>query len=112
AAKAGYNRVLQECTNTGVDPNSRMLGQTALEYISFTSNTELVQILLDAGADINAPPVDQRGRTALQAAAGNGNIELVRILLDAGAGINAPPADQEGRTALQATAGNGDVELV
>ena len=64
-------------------------------------NVELVKMLLDAGADVNAPPAKSyRAKTALQAAAERGNVELVRMLLDAGANVNAPPAADDGRTVL------------
>jgi ankyrin repeat protein len=54
-------------------------------------NIELLQILLAAGADFNAPAADHGGMTALQAAAaaaGKGNIKLVQILLAAGVDVS------------------------
>ena len=64
-------------------------------------NVELVKMLLNAGADVDAPPAKSyRAKTALQAAAERGNVELVGMLLDAGANVNAPPAADDGRTVL------------
>ncbi|KAJ9482639.1 hypothetical protein VN97_g10788, partial [Penicillium thymicola] len=69
---------------------------------------ETVQILLGAGADVNA----QGGQygNALQAAAWLGNAETVQILLGAGADVNA----QGGHfgNALQAAASRGNAETV
>jgi hypothetical protein len=46
----------------------------------------VVERLLAAKADVNAPAASIRGgRTALQAAAGGGHLEVVERLMDAGA---------------------------
>jgi ankyrin repeat protein len=47
----------------------------------------MVQLLLEAGADVNIPRRDDG--TALQVAAGGGHYELVQILLAEGADVNA-----------------------
>lgn len=106
----------------GVNPNSPMgyRNTSPLQYIAKHGDIELVRILLDAGADVNAPPtgsVEQDMHTALQAAAKSGNLELVQILLDVGADVNAPATIKDGctnhgYTALQAAALTGNIELV
>jgi hypothetical protein len=98
----------------GASPNSPMgySKDIPLQYVAEYGSTEVARILLNADADINAPPAGEIMRTALQAAAGNGNIKLVRILLGAGADVNALPACSGGRTALQAAAGGGNIKLV
>jgi ankyrin repeat protein len=111
---ARFTRILLDAR---VDPNSPMGYHriAPLQYITKHGDIELVRMLLDAGADVNAPPTGsdgQDGDTALQAAAKNGSVELIEILLDAGADINAPPPQEWGRTALQAAAMNGNIELV
>lgn len=61
-----------------------------------------MQLLLDRGANVNAPaclPVDL---TALQAAVELGDMETVEVLINCGADINAAPNSICGRTALQA----------
>ena len=67
---------------------------------------ELVEEVLEAGADINSYSGslgnDQRCYTSLQAAAIRGDQELVFTLLQKGADINQPACGYEGRTALQA----------
>jgi ankyrin repeat protein len=51
----------------------------------------IVQILLDAGINVNAPASKEQ-TSALQAAIGNYHLEIVDRLLDAGAEVNAHDA--------------------
>lgn len=62
-----------------------------------------MQILLDAGADVNT----QEGRydNALQAVSYNGHEKVVQILLDAGAKVNAKGGEYS--STLQATSISG-----
>ena len=52
-----------------------------------TTTTELVNLLVARGADINAE--DQYGRTPLMLASGAGNDDVVKVLLDRGVDIDA-----------------------
>ena len=61
---------------------------TALAIAVKQRNSELVQLLLASGADVNNPETRMRGGTALEAAARNGDIEMARWLLDQGADPN------------------------
>lgn len=70
--------------------------------ITRSAENGLVQLVLDAGADINQPGCGKGARTPIQAAAEVGNLELVKELLLKGAKINAPAGALNGRTALQA----------
>lgn len=70
---------------------------------------EIVKILRDTGADINASASDG-GRTALQAAAEGGYVEIVKLLMNAGADIHA--IGQLGKTALYTAAEAGSVTTV
>ena len=114
AARVANTMIIKELLKAGLDPNTQdgYNFKQPLQYAAERGNIELVQILLVAGADINAAAADNYGRTALQTAAEQGNIELVHILLAAGADVNAAAADIWGRTALQAAAGKGNIELV
>jgi ankyrin repeat protein len=81
----------------------RRRGDSALTTLILRdSGEELIQIALDAGADINQRGSGKSARTPIQAAAEVGNLEVVRALLARGADINAPPAEELGWTALQA----------
>jgi hypothetical protein len=75
-------------------------------------NINLVQDLLDKGADVNHPPVPVLGATALQFAAILGNLEMATILLRAGADINAPPCSWAGRSAIEGAAERGRLDMV
>ncbi len=52
-----------------------------------TKNEEIVQELIERGADINA--MNNSGITALMSASFNGHIEVVKELIKRGADVNA-----------------------
>ncbi|KAI9737564.1 MAG: hypothetical protein M1834_009719 [Cirrosporium novae-zelandiae] len=87
---------------------------TALQMAARCGNIESVNMLLNAGANINALASESWGQTALQAAAeaGENRVQLVELLLSRGANINAPICKIGGRTALQHAATKNDVDLV
>ena len=74
--------------------------------------SDLIQEMLDAGADVNTPPGHFHGRTALQRAAVQGYTNIVTLLLSYGADVNAPAACRQGITALQGAALNGNLKIV
>ena len=93
--------VLAEVKNllaAGVDVNAldKSIDSTALGEAVATGNLELVQTLLDAGADTNVR--SSTGRTALMKLDEDGSAEIVRALIDAGARVNLK--DEEGESAL------------
>ncbi|KFX88718.1 hypothetical protein V490_07449 [Pseudogymnoascus sp. VKM F-3557] len=88
-------------------------GITALQSLITTNNIDIVQLLLNAGADANAPaPREKYGKTALQAAASQGKVPIVGLLLRHGADPNAPAYESHGVTALQAAAIDGHLPVV
>ncbi|KAJ5735696.1 uncharacterized protein N7483_000821 [Penicillium malachiteum] len=80
----------------------------ALYAASFAGHIEIAKILLNAGADPNAPGGEHGN--ALGAAIWGRNAELSKILLDAGADFNTQVG--KGGSALQAAAYIGNVETV
>ncbi len=70
---------------------------------------EMVEVILKAGADVNAR--GKEGFTALHDAALSGNVGAVQILLDHGADINATDRDS-GATPLYMAATMGREEVV
>ena len=84
-------------------------GDTALHRAAAYGHVDLVRLLLQAGAYVNA--VDADGATPLLAAAYHGHLAVVKILVEAGANINAQET-RHGFTPLQEAARKGHVEVV
>ncbi|KAJ9272330.1 hypothetical protein DTO212C5_1515 [Paecilomyces variotii] len=74
-------------------------------------NIDVVRLLLENGADINAPAAKNGGKTALQMAVSEGHLAMTRLLVHHGANVNGLPSPQQGRTALQEAASSGFVQL-
>ena len=114
AAKRGDLPLVKRLLDNGADVNAKVKsrvypcsnGWTALMYGS--NYPEVVELLLQKGADINARAND--GNTALKSAALEGNAEVVKLLLEKGADINA--TTQHGNTALRTAAFEGNVDVV
>ena len=71
-------------------------------------NVDMVKVLLDHGADVNAQ--DSLGNTALTLAVNYGHAEIVKVLLDNGADANLRRKD--GPTALLAACQRRSVDMV
>ena len=85
---------------------------TPLQIASRDGSKELVELLLEHGAEVNAPPGKEFGATALQLAAMKGFLGIVHLLLEYEADVNAPPAEVDGRTALEGAAEYGRIDTV
>ncbi|KAI3391277.1 hypothetical protein diail_7636 [Diaporthe ilicicola] len=81
---------------------------------------DIVELLLQKGADVNLPGKGEFGLTALQASCFSvpetpeekqQQLSKIRLLLDSGADVNSPPARRHGFTALQAAALDGDLAV-
>lgn len=83
-------------------------GRTALHDAAEDGNADLVQLLLENGADFLL--ADIYGGTALHMAALHGYDVVVRLLLEKGASVTA--VDREGETALHAGAMGGNKTVV
>jgi ankyrin repeat protein len=79
--------------------------QLAADY----GHSEIIQLLLQAGADVNAPHVKVQA-TPLQYAAEAGRLDAVRVLLAAHAKVDA--VDNQGRTPLMWAATKGQVPVI
>ncbi|KAL8753875.1 MAG: hypothetical protein Q9199_004740 [Rusavskia elegans] len=86
--------------------------QSSLQSAALGGHLAVVEILLQAKADVNAAASYSGGRTALQSASWGGYLAVVERLLQAKADVNAAPADDFGITALEAAAGGGHLAVV
>lgn len=80
----------------GTDPNLVYHTNTALTYAARDGFTDIAEVLIDAGADVNW--IDGEGVTPLILASFKGHVALTQLLLDHGA--DKTIIDQWNRTAL------------
>ncbi|MEP6637576.1 MAG: ankyrin repeat domain-containing protein, partial [Acidobacteriota bacterium] len=86
--------------NADVNLRDRNLGTTALEHAVRNGNREMVQVLLDAGADVNAR--NNSRETVIMMLGEEATSDIVWDLINAGAKVNL--ADEDGDTALMEAA--------
>ncbi|XP_011641103.1 ankyrin repeat domain-containing protein 27-like [Pogonomyrmex barbatus] len=86
------------------------LGETALHLASATGRTKMVQLLLDAGANVNVMTKSE-GRTPLHLACLNDHVDAARLLLNC-ATCNIDAKDHDGDTPLHLATMAGNVKPV
>ena len=89
AATSGYSAAGGEVGSSNrADPNARdnWHAQTALIWAAAEGHTEVVRVLLEGGADVNA--ATQRGNTALHAATRRGWTDIIELLVEHGAALD------------------------
>ena len=101
----GLGYVVENFLNEGIDFNAPNGSHYALYMASYAGHAEVVQMLLDDGASINAQ-VDQ---IALQMASGKGHEKAVQVLIQHGADVNA---NFEDRSVLELASYAGHDEVV
>ena len=109
AAQSGNTAAILDLLKKGLDVNARddQDGRTILMHATWFGHIDVMRILIDKGADVNAK--NKNGATALILAADKGNAEIVSFLIDKGADFNAK--DKNG-TALILAADKGNAEIV
>ncbi|MBA3954880.1 ankyrin repeat domain-containing protein [Candidatus Dependentiae bacterium] len=85
-------------------------GITALHLAASNDRCEIMEMLIEAGADVNAE--DQKSITPLMLAAEDGHKNAVQILVQHKADIEAQAKKHDNSNALQLAAGNGHKEVV
>jgi ankyrin repeat protein len=110
AASAGNYPLVQLLVRGGADVSAKGEDTTALHFAagSRTDSSEIVQLLLEQGAEIDAP--DYFRDTALHKATREGNQQIIRILLDRGASLEKLESHRS--TALHIAVGRGDLDTV
>jgi len=110
AARSGdATRLRMELANgTDVDSVDPTSSRTALHWAAAEGQFEIAEVLLEAGADLNA--IDRVGMGPLAMAAKGGHPTLVETLLGAGANVNM--RDAAGGSPLLWAAGLGNSETV
>ena len=94
----GDSKKVQELLNAGADPNSRLksCGNTPLHVAAINGRDAVVQMLVEAGADVKV--VDEKGATPLCEALrwfrgwrqkNEDHEAVVRMLVEAGADVKA-----------------------
>jgi FOG: Ankyrin repeat len=88
AADSGDTSAVSSLLDQAIDANTQfpILGSNSLILASAKGHTEVVGLLLDRGAYINA--TDHTGWTPLHAAIYGGHAEVVRLLLERGAQLD------------------------
>lgn len=100
----------------GADPDGHdrrgRWSRSPLQMAVGLKDLDMVNCLLNAGADVNAAPGYSGGATALQIAAMWGYLGLAKHLLGLGADVNAAGAEISGRTALEGAAEYGRLDML
>jgi len=112
AAHKGDIEKIKEFVKNRIDVNAnnpRQVGNTALIEASKGGHLEVVEYLVDNGADVNVE--SEHGWTALLVASLDGHIEVIKYLVEKGADINHQERVYY-NTALQLASQMGRIEIV
>jgi uncharacterized protein len=96
-----------ELISSGTDVNQLSVDRTtALHWAVYKKDLELVEMLLDEGADPNLR--NDYGATPMTVASEHGDYPIMKALVDAGGDIESP--NSEGQTLLMTVARTGNIE--
>jgi ankyrin repeat protein len=87
-------RLVAQLIACGADVNAQEIsGLTPLHYAVIGHQTEVIDLLIDAGADTNTVAQDERASVLMWAAADGTNPALAKLLLDRGASVHKRSKD-------------------
>lgn len=114
AVAMGYIEFVKLILITGKDAKfeSQEEKQIWLQLAARNCHVDVMKLLIDHGANVNAMPANPRGRTALQVVSGCGDLDAMNFLLSRGADVNGAPGSSGGMTALQAAAEGGFADAI
>jgi ankyrin repeat protein len=99
--------------NQGADPNVNMSNaRSIIKLATDLGDMEIIQVLIEAGADCNKVSSYYHPLNPLQTAVDMGNFELVEYFISVGADINWPAQEDFGATALQKAVQKGNIDMV
>ena len=110
AAWVGNIEAVKQHLAAGVDVNGKgdFFGRTPLLHAVSGGHKEVAELLIAAGADVDAK--DNTGWTPLQMAASNGHKEIVELLIAKGADVNVK--NNDGYTPLDYAIGGKRSEII
>jgi ankyrin repeat protein len=97
-------------TNPELANGTAVDGFSPLGLAAFFGRTEIVELLLKSGAEVNRPSANPQRVMPLHSAVAGQHFKVAQILIAHGADVNASQA--EDFTPLQAAAANGQAEMV
>ena len=116
SVKRGDAEISALLLSHGADPNIPHIANVdnpiynqPLEYAAYTGRTDIMQLLISAGANINE--MDGKGSMAIMNAISQNNEEAVKLLLDFGADVYAPTR-QWGKTAVEYAKEKGGQDII
>jgi ankyrin repeat protein len=101
-------KITELINNPSLDINYEDKGQTLLMFASKEGRTDVVELLLSKGANVNDRNSD--GRTPIMFASIEGRTDVVKLLLDRSANPN--DKDNYGNSPILWASGNGHTEVV
>lgn len=104
-----YKRAVEKLIHRGCNVDKRDDGdKTPLMAATDNKHTGIMQLLIDAGADVNAIGTVGGISTALIFACNNGDMKAAQMLIDAGATLNST-AEMEGVMVYSILSGNAEL---
>jgi len=114
AAREGDVEKVKDLLARGADPNAIKLGTTPLHIAAGHGHFDIVKILVENGANVNAK--DLMGFTPLHSAIMGNHLAIVKFLIENGADINAKAENElpggTGWTPLHLAASSGNLDIV